>query len=142
MISPNGMMPGHVDRLERRGHAVRDVRVEERGVLGGDDELDLAEHVEGAAAGHAVHGRDHRLPEVAALRADVVAGVVEHERRAAGADDVGVGGVVALVAHLLHAVDAGAERLLAGAGEDDAAHVVVAAQAAPQRRAAPAASAS
>ena len=44
------------------------------------------------------------------------------------ADDVGIGGVVALVAHLLHAVDAGAERLLAGAGQDDAAHVVVAAQ--------------
>ncbi len=73
--------PRHVDRLERGRHAVGDVRVEERGVLGGDDELDLAEHVERAAAGHAVHRRDHRLPEVAALRADVVAGVVEHERR-------------------------------------------------------------
>ena len=47
-----------------------------------------------------------------------------------------------LAAHLLHAVDAGAERLLARAGEHDAAHVVVDAQAAPQRRAAPAASAS
>ena len=74
---------GHVDRLERRGHAVGDVRVEERRVLGGDDELDLAEHVERAAARHAVDRRDHRLPEVARLRADVVAGVVEHERRAA-----------------------------------------------------------
>ena len=50
---------------------------------------------------------------------------------AAAADDVGVGGVVGLAAHLLHAVDAGAERLLAGAGEHDAAHVVVAAQRAP-----------
>ena len=38
-----------------------------------------------------------------------------------------------LAAHLLHAVDAGAERLLAGAGEHDAAHRVVAAQRAPQR---------
>ena len=41
--------------------------------------------------------------------------------------------VVALAAHLLHAVDAGAERLLARAGEHDAAHVVVAPQRAPQR---------
>ena len=79
----------HVDRLERGGHAVGDVRVEERRVLGRDDELGLAEHVERAAAGHAVDGRDDRLPEVARLRAEVVARVVEHERRAAGADDVG-----------------------------------------------------
>ena len=41
--------------------------------------------------------------------------------------------VVAVAAHLLHAVDAGAEGLLARAGEHDAAHVVVAAQPAPQR---------
>ena len=47
-----------------------------------------------------------------------------------------------LAAHLLHAVDAGAERLLARAGEHDAAHVVVAAQRAPQACAARAASAS
>ena len=107
------------------------MRVEERGVLGGNDELDLAEHVESAAAGDAVHGRDHRLPEIGALRADVVAGVVEHEGRAAGADDVGIGAVVTLVAHLLHAVDAGAERLLAGAGQDDAAACGVAVEPVP-----------
>ena len=40
---------------------------------------------------------------------------------------------LALATHLLHAVDAGAERLLARAREHDAADVVVAAQAAPER---------
>ena len=45
------------------------------------------------------------------------------------ADDLVVGRTSSrLAAHLLHAVDAGAERLLARAGEHDAAHVVVAAQ--------------
>ena len=134
--------PRHVDRLERGRHAVRDVRVEERRVLGGDDELDLAEHVERAAAGMPFTAAITGFQRSHALRAEVVARVVEHERRAAGADDVGIGGLVGLAAHLLHAVDAGAERLLAGAGEHDAAHVVVAAKAAPQRRAARAASAS
>ena len=84
--------PRHVDRLVRRGHPVGDVRVEERRVLRRDDELDLAEHVERAAARHAVDRRDDRLPEVVRLRPDVVARVVEHERRRARADDVVVGG--------------------------------------------------
>ena len=83
MISRERHDPRHVDRLERRGHPVGDVRVEERRVLGRDDELGLAEHVERAAARHAVDRGDDRLPEVARLRADVVARVVEHERRAA-----------------------------------------------------------
>ena len=120
MISGNGMIPDMWIGSNDGAHAVGDVRVEEGRVLGRDDELGLAEHVERAAAGHAVDRRDHRLPEVARLRADVVARVVEHERRAAAADDVGIGRVVGLAAHLLHAVDAGAERLLAGAGEHDA----------------------
>src|SRR5258705_524409 len=74
------------DGLEGRGHSVLDVGVEERGVVGGNDELDFAEHVERAAARHAVHRRDHRLPQVATLGSDVGSGVVEHERRAAAAD--------------------------------------------------------
>src|SRR5450631_4496765 len=122
----------HVDRLERRGHPVGDVRVEERGVVGGDDELDFTEHVERAAAGHAVDRGNDRLPEVRALRPDVVAGIVEVERRAAaGADDAGVGGLVGVATHLFHPVDASTERLLAGAGEDDAAHRFAPAQRPP-----------
>ena len=74
MISWNGILRQHLDRLERGGHAVGDVRIEERRVVGGDDELDLAEHVERAAARHAVHGGDDRLPAVAALGSDVAAG--------------------------------------------------------------------
>jgi hypothetical protein len=35
-------------RLVDRAQAVADVRVEERGVLGGDDDVDLAEQVKGA----------------------------------------------------------------------------------------------
>ena len=76
-----GHAPGHLQRLEGGGHVEGEVGVEEGGVLGGDDEVDLAEHVEGAAAGDAVDGRDHRLPQVVALRPEVLAGVVEHERR-------------------------------------------------------------
>src|SRR5262249_29358508 len=128
-----GHDPRHVDGLERRRHPVRHVWVEEGGVLGGDDELDLAQHVEGAAARDAVDGRDHGLPQVGALGTDVVAGIVEHERRAAGSDPVGIGRVAATATHLLHAVDAGAERLLARPGQDDATHVVMAPEAAPQR---------
>jgi len=48
-------------------------------------------------------------------------------------DDVGVGCRVTLAAHLLHAVDTGAEGLVARPGEHDAAHRIVAAQRAPQR---------
>ena len=112
-----------VDRLEHRRHAVGDVRVEERRVLGRDDELDLAEHVERAAARDAVHRRDHRLPQVARLRADLLAGIVEHPRRASGSRCplrllLGVG---VAVAHRLHAVDPGAERTLAGTRQHDAA---------------------
>ena len=75
-----GHLRQHLDRLEGGRHPVGDVRVEEDGVVAGDDELDLAEHVEGAAARHPLHGRDHRLPEVAALRADVAPWVVVHPR--------------------------------------------------------------
>ena len=51
-------------RLEAGDHAVGDVRVEEGGVVGGDDDVGLAEQVERTAAGHAVDRRDDRLPEV------------------------------------------------------------------------------
>ena len=71
MISWNGIFCSMWIGSKHRRHAVGDVRVEEGRVLGRDDELDLAEHVERAAAGHAVDRRDHRLPEVARLRADV-----------------------------------------------------------------------
>ena len=107
----------HVHRLEARRHAVRDVRVEERGRLGGDDELDLAEHVERAAAGHPVDRGDHRLPQV--VRSSVRCS--RRGRRNATASRstpsrsalalAGRLGVVLPVPHRLLAVDAGAERL-------------------------------
>ena len=130
MISWNGILREHLDGLEGGGHAVGDVRVEEGRVVGGDDELDLAEHVERAAARHALHRRDDGLPAVHALRADVTARVVVHPR----------GRVAGVVAHghpvrvrfgmRFGTVDAGAEGL-ALTGQDDAAHLVVVAEAVP-----------
>ena len=70
----------HQRRLEHGRHAVGDVRVEERGVVGGHDDVGLAEQVEGAAAGHAVHRRDHRLPALVAAWAEPAAGVDVGER--------------------------------------------------------------
>ena len=70
----------HLDRLEHGRHPVGDVRVEERGVLGGDDDVDLAEQVEGAAAGHAVHGGHHRLPALVGPGPEAAAGVDVGER--------------------------------------------------------------
>ena len=105
----------HLDRLEHRRHAVGDVRVEERGVLGGDDDVDLAEQVERAAAGHAVHGRHHRLPALVGARAEAAAGVDVGERVERVLE-------AALVGRHLVAVDARAERLVAGGGEHDRPH--------------------
>ena len=53
------------------------MRIEERRVLGRDDDVGLAEHVERTTAGHAVHRRDHRLPQVVRLGADLGDGQVE-----------------------------------------------------------------
>jgi hypothetical protein len=50
------------DGLVHRRHGVRDMRVEEGGALGRNDDVALAEEVEGTAAGHAVHRGDDRLP--------------------------------------------------------------------------------
>jgi hypothetical protein len=108
------------------------VGVEERGVLGGDDDVGLAEHVERPTARHAVDRGDDRLPEVVGLGVDVVAGVVVHERRRHPAGLVGGARIVEVLGDGLGPVDAGAERLLPGAGEDHAADVVVAAQGGPQ----------
>ena len=113
------------------------MRVEERGLLGGDDEVDLPQQVEGAAACHAVDGTDDRLPQVARLRAEVFTRIVEHEGRGTGsyvhgfavlAHRVVTGGL----AQGLVAVDTGAERLVAGSGQDDRPHVVVAPKGPPQ----------
>ena len=67
--------------LESGDHAIAHVRVEEGGVLGGDDDVGLTEHVERAAAGHAVDGGDDGLPEVVLLRVDEHTRIVEHEGR-------------------------------------------------------------
>ena len=75
-----------VHRLETVDHAVRHVRIEEGRVLRRDDDVDLAEHVQGAATRHAVDRRDHRLPEIVLFGVDALARVVEHVRPAARPD--------------------------------------------------------
>ena len=122
----------HVHRLEGGRHAVGHVRVEERRVFRGDDDVDLAQDVEGAAARHAVHGGDHRLPEVVRPRADVLARVVEHERRRGRRADRLAARRRELVAHRLGAVDPGAERLLPRRRYDNGVDVVVLTQRAPR----------
>ena len=122
---PGDLSEGHAwhhdGRLVHGGHAEGEVGVEERGVLGGDDELHLAEQVEGARAGHAVDGGDDRLPAPVGLRAEPRPGVVPCERVELGD---AVGGDV-------RPVDAGAEGALARGGEHDAPHGVVVADAGP-----------
>jgi serine/threonine protein kinase len=75
--------PGHLSEhehgLETRSHAIGGVRIEERGVLSGDDELRLAKRVERTSAGHAVDRSNDRLPEISLLGAELEHGVVHHE---------------------------------------------------------------
>ena len=84
---PQDLAEGHLGQQVQwfvaGGHAVADVGVEEGGVLGRHDDVHLAQHVEGPAAGHAVDGGHHRLPQVVGLGPDVLTGVIEHERRGA-----------------------------------------------------------
>ena len=113
--------PGpHEHGLERGRHPVAHVRIEERRVIGGDDRLDLTQQVEGAATGHPVHGGHDGLPAVRGLRADRQAGVVHHPRPARLGDDIAP-------------VDPRAERPVAAAGQHDGSHVLVEAEASPQR---------
>jgi len=113
---------GHVDRLERRGHAVGDMGVEKGGVIGGNNEVHFAEEVEGSSARHTVDCGDHRLPEVIGFGADALARVVEVPGRV-------VAGELSWrqVVHRfdLTTVQAGAECLLTASGEHHAADVVV-----------------
>lgn len=127
----------HLEGLERGGHAVGHMWVEEGGGFGGDNEVDLAESIEGATACDSVDRSDHRLAQVAGRRPEVLTRVVEHERRGARTDVhrlavLSGGGVRGRVAQRLVAVDAGAEGPVTGAGEDHGPHVVVTAQRTPQ----------
>ena len=127
------LLEGHLvqeeDRLEGGRHAVGDVRVEEGGVVGGDDEVHLAEDVEGPAAGHPVDRGDDRLPEVVRLRADALARVVEVPGRVVAGE---LPGRQVLDRADALAVEPGRECLVARAGEHDAADVVVGAEPEPQ----------
>ena len=107
-------MVEHEHGLETRGHAIGGVRVKERCVFGGDDEFAFAECVERSATTHSVHCSNNRLPQVGLLRTELQHWVVHHERR------IGL-----TVVHREVTVDAGAERFLAGAGENDNLHGVV-----------------
>jgi len=130
-----GELLQEMHRLEARHHAVGDVGVEEGGVLRRDDDVGLPEHVEGAAAGHAVDRSHHRLPHVVLLRVDEDAGVVVHEGRPDGPGRDGVGILVrrqVVLGDRLVAVDPGAEGLVARPGQDHDAHVAVPAQTRPQ----------
>ena len=133
----------HLEGFEGGGHVEGQVGVEEGGVLRRDDEVDLAQHVEGPAAGDPVDRRDDRLPEVVGLGPQVVAGVVEHEGGRARPDPHGVVADLGprrralspragAVGQGLGAVDAGAEGLVPGPGEDDHPDLVVAPEPAPE----------
>ena len=95
----------------------------------GDDEVHLAEDVEGPATGHPVDRGDDRFPEVVGLRADALARVVEVPGRVVAGQ---LPGGQVLDRADPHAVEPGAEGLVACAGEHDAADVVVGAEPEPQ----------
>ena len=97
-------------------------------MLGGHQHVAFAQEVEGPAAGHAVDGPDHRLPEVIGLGPEPVARVVVHE--VVGRPIQG-GGVVQRSERLV-AVDAGTERLIAGPGKNYYSDVVVGPDRLPQ----------
>ena len=59
------------DGLERHDLPDRDVRVEELGVRGGDDDVGVGDPVEPAAGAQAVDGRDDRLPDLLVPRREV-----------------------------------------------------------------------
>ncbi len=127
---PHDLAEGHAvqheRRLEHSRHAVRHVRVEEGGVVGGDEDVRLAEQVEGAPAGHAVDGGDHRLPAVVAARSEPAARI----RIGQGVEAV----LDPLVGRDLGAIDARAKSLVTGCGDDHRPHVVVVTHVGPRRR--------
>ena len=81
-----------------------------------DDDVRLAQQVEGATAGHAVDRGDDRLPQLLAARSDELARVVVGVR---------VEEELLLRHRDLATVDPRAERLVASGGEHDRPHVVV-----------------
>ena len=127
-----------MERLEAGHHAVGDVGVEEGGVLRGDHDVGLAQEVEGTAAGHAVDRRHDRLPQVVLFRVDAAARVVVLER--GGHEARGVLALPLVGAHVLEValldalvpVDARAEGLVPGSGQDDGPHRIVSAQGPPE----------
>jgi hypothetical protein len=104
--------PGEADRLERGGEPVADVRVEERGVVGAEDDVGLVEPIERAAGRHAVHRAHQGFPHLVELGRQLLA-------RIALAPDVG------MAVDALLDVHAGAERTLARGAQHDDVHVVV-----------------
>src|SRR2546430_12829015 len=58
------------DGLERHDLPDRDVRVEELGVGGGDDDVSVGDPVEPTAGAQAVDGRDDRLPDLLVPRSE------------------------------------------------------------------------
>ena len=101
-----GHVVQHQRGLEHRRHAVGDVGVEEGGVVGGHEDVGLAEQVEGAPAGHAV---DRRRSPASSTRC--CAGPRRRARVAVGERVERV--LDAAVGRHLGAVDARAEGLLA-----------------------------
>ena len=71
----------HLDGLVGGRHLEGHVRVEEGGAPLGDDEVALPEQVEGAAAGHAPHRGDDRLPQLVGLGPQSPTRVVEDPGR-------------------------------------------------------------
>ena len=118
----------HLDGFIDCAHAVGHMRVEEGGVLGRYQDVAFAEQIESPAAGHAVHSGYHRLPEVALLRAEVVARVVEHVR-VGGVEHVLL--VFAEVGHGFLSVDSCAEGFVARAGEHHSVDFVLCSQRPP-----------
>jgi hypothetical protein len=108
--------PQEMQRLVHGGHAEGDVRIEEGGVVGGDDDVGFTEQVGRSPAGDPVDGSDDRLPEAGRLRSEEFPDILT---------DVGARVRDELAAGIeLIAVIPRTEGLFARPGEDDDPHLV------------------
>jgi hypothetical protein len=104
--------PHEADRLDRGDQTERDVRIEERRVVGTDDDVGLVQEVEGACGADALHRTDDRLPHLLPLRAEQLARVlvVPHVER---------------LAVVLADIEAGAERAVTCGAQHNGVHAAV-----------------
>ena len=107
-------------------------------MLGSEQNIALAKHVERSTAGHAIDCCNNRFPQVIRLRAEQLARVIKVKGGGSKPGDsvivmVSYGSSTTLaVIDLFSAVNAGTERSIASGSQHDAANLVLVAHASPE----------